>query len=286
MFSVNAWWRPNDIGTTGRALSSRDSAISLSYLGKDIRLVDREGHVAAVDPKWDMGDINIDFDPAFLEEKTATVECGERLDRADLDRIDDFVFAAIRELQATDAILTHSLETWRGPVVAAEVFHRDPIDFLRDLARELFLLEASLENWEQVALGGRLGKDIPRVRLPYHSDSLHRPETLLTDSRLKLLSENCARATRTLQDCQAAVISRRQTNNPHLLDLAATSGALRQSIESATPQQVCEALAECEWASMTQLGHGFFVKHDGWDWNFPTVYDYLATQVLEKRFVS
>jgi hypothetical protein len=290
LFTLTTWWRPGDIEATAPLLGQRDAPITFTYFGSMVRTMEWKSRTISleIDPRWREGDLNIEFADELIDTYDGT-ESGGQLSgpRVMLKRIDPFVVWAIDRLRPVDAILSRAQGgAGRGGVVASEIFHRNPVEFLRDVGRELFLMESNLEEWDSIVLAGRLESDLPRGRLVYHADALQNVEELLTADRLAGLYARCSRILETLDKTDSGRFGGKRCAVPAILDLAQSGSLLRQSIERAQPKDVCDVLSGCENVTLTDTGYGYLLKHLQDPQVSQSVYEHLALAIQGKRFLG
>ena len=166
------------------------------------------------------------------------------------------------------------------------MFHRDPIEFLRDLARALFLMEECLVSYAKLAEEGRIDSDMPGSVLSYYDPSLRRPEQLCSAERLEELRRNWLRAYETIEAIAPKYVSGSAVNFG-MLKLCCHGTLFKRSIEEAQPSEVCEVLERSAVATLEEIAGGWLIDHRDYDEEcFTSVYDELAQAVVDGCFLK
>jgi len=221
----------------------------------------------------DCGDVTITFSPFVVCKEpvpSADAQQQSRSLRRFRDLLNDLIIAADPE-----HVLLEKNAASDGAVPSSLVYHRDPRDYVRDLARALFLMEGFLVTFA-----------VPKPWTFYPSRTvsyfeLGRPERLCDDQRLRVLHERCTRAAQVLRESDPAMLQVPVVHLP-LVKLTERATLLCDAIETSTLDGIIETLMSLDNIEVDLIRSGCIVNHvDYGNGSLREAYEGLMRLVLE-----
>jgi hypothetical protein len=152
-------------------------------------------------------------------------------------------------------------ETSAGPYFATHLFHTKAIEFVRDVVRQLFLLESYLVGWAEVARIGELTSSIPSTDLCYGDYSLIQVEDITTDDRLLELKQKCSDGIRLLlANGENNIANLAESTGKLLLPLCDLAPTIRRSISESSEEAICSLLSSAKDAELSKTTRGYLLN--------------------------
>jgi hypothetical protein len=172
-----------------------------------------------------------------------------------LQRFRSFLSGLITSIGPTDVLLEGGIAS-DGAIASALVYHKHVKEFVRDLARALFLMEDYLavfsvpEPW----------RFYPSRQWSYFQRELAAPENICTVSRLGQLFDRCTKAVEYLRTNTPQLLDVNVVHLP-LLELCKAADALRTAITCATEELIVEAFMDAHSTYIEDIHDGWLLNH-------------------------
>jgi hypothetical protein len=236
--------------------------VDVSYYGLDARSAGN-GYT----PRYELGDVCISA-PGYIFESlpesashgNSDVQAMSEVHRADdMARATRLLISALCRADAENCLVVPSMLCGDGALAASHIYHREVVEFVRDLARALFLMEDRLKSSVERPII-EAGNRAPPPPMCYFDDYLRVPNRLSDVTRLLQLRDNCRRFLERsrlegLGGCRTPACA------IELLALCREDGLLARLLNNPSPSRILEVLLATRKATVTTVAGGCLVKH-------------------------